>query len=70
MPGSLGDLVARIAHDRVVLLQRARAPGLALDLFVHGVLSIFRWWELVVPCDGLPLSTLDDSFCFLWFLSH
>ena len=50
------------------LLQRADARRRLLDLFVHGVLGPFRWWPRVVPGDGLPLSTLDDSLCFLWFL--
>ena len=58
-----------------MLLQRADAWRRLLDLFVHGVLRSFRWWPRVVPGDGLPLSTLDDSFCFewfcvLWFLGH
>ena len=50
-----------------LLLQRARASRPVFDLFVHRLLRAafpFFRWELVVLRDGLPHSTLDDSFCF------
>jgi len=59
--------------DRMLLLQRARASRPVFDLFLHRLLRttfhIFRW-EVVILRDGLPLSTLDDSFCFLRLLCH